>query len=72
MRRLRNESIRRMYDVRIDIAIDKMTDYFAAIQAATGVVDIPPFIKAEQIVREKILSGGFNKYGILTGGAEKV
>ncbi len=65
MRRLRNESIRRMYDIRIDIVIDKMAKYFEAIQYATGVVDVPPFIKAEQIVRDKILAGGFDEYGVL-------
>ncbi len=64
--KIREDSIKKMYQVQMDYYKSKMTDYYEVI--TQGKPSIPPFELAKKFVSEYEKNGRFNKYGDLIKG----
>lgn len=60
---IRENSIKKMYQVQMDYYKQRMTDYYDVINQ--GKPSIPSFKLAERIVEEHQRNGRFNEYGDL-------
>ena len=63
LKKSRELFLRKMFVLNINHMIERMEDYYTTVQIANDEVDLPPFIKARDVVYSAIKNGRIDRYG---------